>query len=386
MKRGVLAAALVVGSVAIATGAQASGGSGFNPDPVFPVGPISGKTSHQIAKLDHVATVLAGHHAIVNCWSQRDWTRLQRWDSTHHESRLVDAWGVTNVAKRRIELSPFVCQILAQTLARSARQPLWTASAVMVLAHESAHASGIHDESSAECRALRTEPRAARLLGISAKLAARFQHIYRGTIYPFESPQYRTPPCPAGRPGVVAPDTLGAPAKLSPLGRTAAAVARSLQWKNIGGADGIGPLSRCAPTESRTWEATRFTEIFEGPHGASAVYSAVRLRTQNEYATALTRYPALPRCELRELRTRIRETHYPATVSVGRIPRAVTRLSPRVRAYREIWTSRGQKWNRDEIFILDRAERSSTHLFFRSLVGKLPFSVELRATKAALRP
>ena len=136
----------------------------------------------------------------------------------------------------RIELSPFVCQVLAQVLARSARQPLFTAFAVTVLAHESAHASGIRSENRAECQAIETEPRAAELLGIPRATGQRLQHIYRGTIYPNDEPRYRTPACAAGLPGEVVPDTLGPAASLRPFKRVAKRVARVFHgWKDIGG-------------------------------------------------------------------------------------------------------------------------------------------------------
>lgn len=381
-----MVAALAAASVAIAAGAQLSHASSFNPDPVFPVGPISGTTSHQIAKLDQVASALAGRHAIVNCWSQSGWTQFQAWQSAHHYYWAVDANGVTYYTTRRIQLSPFVCQVLSQALARTADQPLFTAWAVTVLAHESAHASGIKVESQAECRGIETEPRAAQLLGIAKPLAIRLQRIYRGTIYPYDAPRYRTPVCAAGEPGTVVSDTLGSAAQLAPLGRTATAVGRTLPgWKNIGGADSVGPLSPCSPAVNRTHELARLGEALLGPHGASLVFAAVRFQTKSEFHTALVRYDALQRCDIVLERRLDREDRTGGTITYGRMPKSVSNLAPTLHAFRDVFAERGDRWNRDSFFIFSPSRQTMTELFFRVPVGTFPFSVELRATKAALQ-
>ena len=375
-----LAAVLGIALVALA-GSQASAAA-FNPDPLFPVGPISGRVSHQIRPLDSVASALAGRHATVNCWSPRDWARLQAWRGAHH--LRIDEDGVTFPETRRIQLSPFLCQVLEQVLARSAQQPLFTSYAITILAHESAHASGIRAENLAECRAIRTEPRAAQLFGIAKPVALRLQHIYRGTIYPNDLPEYRTPPCKAGLPGAVVPDTLGTAADLRPLRRAAAAVSRLLPgWRNLGGS--VGPLNPCSPIASRTWEADRFDEFFLGPHGASLDYANGGIRTPKEFHASLVRIQTEPRCDLALLRTQIRESHSTATVSTGQIPKSITRLSPDVHAFRQIWTFKGEKWDRDSIAILDRASRTHTEIFVRSPSDHSSVSLEIRATKAALQ-
>jgi hypothetical protein len=354
----------------------------FNPDPIFPVGPISGTVSHQVLKLDRVASALAGRRAIVNCWSQRDWPRFQAWQAAHHLP--FDPSGATFLATQRIQLSPFECQILAQVLARSAQQPLYTAFGVTVLAHESAHASGIKAENLAECRAIRTEPRAAMLLGIPTKTALLLQHIYRGTIYPYDLPRYRTPPCKAGLPGALVPDTLGSSANLRPLTRVATAVTRSLPgWRNLEGGDAVGPLDPCAPIKTRTWELARIGESLVWKR-AFLGFAAASVRTQKEFAITLSRYAALAPCDLAELRQQIRLSHANATVTSGRIPNSITRLSPDIRAFRQVWSADGEKWNRDTISILDRANHAAATLFFKAPSGEIPVSIEARATAAAI--
>ena len=58
-----LLCAVVLAAALVACGSQSATAGGFNPDPVFPVGPISDTASHQIPKLDQVASTLAGKHA-----------------------------------------------------------------------------------------------------------------------------------------------------------------------------------------------------------------------------------------------------------------------------------------------------------------------------------
>jgi hypothetical protein len=373
---------LLVALAALAVGGGQASAAPFNPDPVFPVGPISGTVSHQIVKLDKVASALAGRRAIVNCWSQRDWTRLQSWRGAHHLE--IDFQGLTFPKTHRIELSPFVCQILAQVLAHSTQQPLYDAFGVTILAHESAHASGINAENLAECRAIRTEPQAAQLFGIPKTLAARLQHIYRGTVYPYDLPRYRTPPCKAGLPGALVPDTLGTSANLRPLTRAATAVTRSMPgWRNLEGVDAVGPLDPCAPIKSRTWELARFGESLVQKR-ALLGFAAASIRTPTEFATALSRYAAMPHCELALFRKQIRLSHESATISNGRMPKAITQLSTDVRAYRQVWAGEGERWNRDTILIFDPAKRTMATLFFKAPVGELPVSLEVRATAAAL--
>lgn len=376
--------ALATVAVVLVGGSQLSKAPGFNPDPVFPVGPISGTRSHQITKLDHVASALAGRRAIVNCWSRTDWTRLQVWNAAHHHVSLIDADGITFIATRRIELSPTMCQILAQAIARTAQQPLFTAWAVTVLAHEAAHASGIVAENRAECRAIVTEPRAAQLLGISRPLSERLQHIYRGTLYPTNPPRYRTPPCAAGRPGQIVPDTLGTAANLHLLEPAAGRFARSLpRWRNAGG--GIGNLSPCSPIANRSLEVARFSYILLGPHGEYVSYSRVILHTRQEISAAIARYRAMPHCEIQMRRTSIREHHDGNAVALRPIPAAVARISARVRAFRVLFTSHETRLNLDTTVIFDRARRIMTVLFFSAPVGQLPPSLEAHAIAAAVQ-
>jgi hypothetical protein len=358
----------------------------FNPDPVFPAGPISETTSHRIPELGRVASDLAGRHATVNCWSTEDWARFQAWNGAHHNPRAVDASGITWPLTRDIELSPFLCEILQQTLAKSAYQPLFEAFAVTVFAHESAHASGIHAEGLAECRAIKTEPRAAALFGIPTAEARRSQHIYRGTVYPNERPPYTTPICRAGLPGTLVPDELGSPAALRPVQRPITAAVHSLaNWNDLEGANAVGPLSPCSFITDRKLEVARYGTELHGPAGSSAFLSAAQLHTESSFAKAFARSHSQPSCDLALLRTNIRETHQEASVASARVPAAITRLSPEIHAFRQIWTEHGERWNRDSISVFDQKTRVIPNLFFVAREGALPLSVEVSAVKAVLR-
>ncbi len=358
----------------------------FDPDPAFSVGPISSTMSHQIAKLDEVASKLAGHSTVVNCWSQQDWERFQTWQSAHDNSRAVKALGVTYPDTRRIQLSPFVCQVLAQVLVASAHQPLFTAAAVNVLAHESAHASGIDAESRAECRAIETDPETARLLGLPNSVAVQLQHIYRGTLYPYDESRYRTPTCRAGLPGEVVADTLGNRPSLEPFVRAAAAVVRVLPgWKNIGGGGAFVPLSPCSPAITRADESARFGEDLRGGNGRSVFVSGVRLRTRAEFTTAIARSRLSQRCEDSYVRRQMIESGLSATVNPGKEPRSFKRLPADVFAFRDIWTNGGKRWDRDTLFVFAPRESGWMRLSFRFAAGTLDGSVEVRAVKAVLR-
>ena len=113
--------------------------------------------------------------------------------------------------------------------------------------------------------------------------------------------------------------------------------------------------------------------------------SSVQLRTPHDFAGAVARFRSEPRCSLALSRTRIREHHLSASVVLARVPKAITRVSPEVHAFRKIWTEHGKRWILDTIFIFDRASREIPLMSYEVLAGKVPLSVEVRATEAALR-
>jgi hypothetical protein len=96
---------------------------------------------------------------------------------------MIDPEGVTFFATRRIQLAPFICQILEQALARSVQQPLYTADAVTVLAHESAHASGIKAENLALTRSPR-DPCGPQFAPLSSQTSRSPSNVRNGSTWP----------------------------------------------------------------------------------------------------------------------------------------------------------------------------------------------------------
>ena len=77
MKR--LALVALVAAFLPAGGAAATAAK-FNPDPVFPAGAISETTSHRDREARPRRLDARRPAASVNCWSQKDWKRLQLWN------------------------------------------------------------------------------------------------------------------------------------------------------------------------------------------------------------------------------------------------------------------------------------------------------------------
>ena len=380
---GIAVGVLVVGvALPSARNGTAANTAQINDKVAFPVGAISGSTSHQIAKLDKVASMLAGRHAIVNCWSVQDWSELARWRAAYHLP--TDIEGETSLGKHLIQLSPFVCGILAQVLKRSANEPLHTAGAVTVLAHEAAHLSGIRAENQAECHAIATDVRAARLLGISPSAAAELPHIYRGSLYPYHDAQYRTPACRAGLPGAVIADTLGSATALRPLARIGTAVAESLPgWKDLGGFGSFAPLSPCAPIRSQATERLRFAESFAGPGGASVDLSSVRFKTRAVFMQSRAGQAKTEQCFI-ALTNRLIHAQPLGTDVAWPLPKALTRLSPNVRGFRDLAEIGNRFFYRDSFFIFDPSVLGQTHLVFHFRGERTPVTQELRTIGAAL--
>jgi hypothetical protein len=67
------------------------------------------------------------------------------------------------------------------------------------------------------------------------------------------------------------------------------------------------------------------------------------------------------------------------------MPNSISRLSSRVRAFRERFTSNGKEWNLDSISVFDHARRMFIELFFSAPVGRLDVTIEVRAVAAILR-
>lgn len=376
-----LAAAVAVAGLALLAGTDEGSAASFNPDPAFPIGPISATADHQVPEFDRVASALAGRHAIVNCWSIKGWQLFREWQATHHDRRAIDSTGFTYFETHRIQLPPFVCHALAQTMAHPALQPLISAWAITVLAHESAHASGIEVENRAECRAMATEPRAAKLLGVPHSLAVEFQHLYRGSVYPYDSPQYRLRTCQAGKPGVLAPDTYGTPPRVRPLARLAKALVRYLPpWKDAGGASFIGGTNPCTIVTSFAQEQASYKYLLVGPHRFAVRYSS-EILTKRAFAAVRARIAKAPRCELKFGRSQIHDFHYKETITDGRLPASVMKLSPL--AYRQVLRYPGQAWDFDFIVFVEPAQRMIVDFQFLTRANRVDPQMEERAAEGA---
>lgn len=145
------------------------------------------------ARLGRVASLLASRSATVHCWSERGWRALVR------RIRTPDAAGVTDMATRRIDLSPAVCEVLHQ-IKRIARQDLWLdpAFALVALAHESQHAAGYANEAVAECRGLQLVAREAALFGVPRSFGQDFAVEYWLDAYQYLPRRYRSSECRNG--------------------------------------------------------------------------------------------------------------------------------------------------------------------------------------------
>ena len=354
-----------------------------NPNRAMPRGPISATATHEIVSLDRIASKLAGHATTVNCWSQTEWTEVLQWRADHHYD--TNLTGLTFPRQRRVGLDPLVCATLAQIMNRTESAPLYDAWALAVLAHESAHASGVSAENKAECAAVRTLPRTAELFGLPPATALRLQRVYRGTIYPDDLPRYRTPACPAGEPAIVSADELGSGADLHTLEGLVRQAARELAgWRRIGGS--VGPLSKCAPVRSRAEELARYGDQYVLGSNLYTGISMTTLRSTADVPSTVSRLARSATCDLAQRRDDIRAHHSKNVVRVESLGAAVTRISPGVRGYRVVLTYEGSKhWTNDTVFVINARKRLFVTLQF-SRTGLAPRVVtEARIVAALLK-
>jgi hypothetical protein len=145
-----------------------------------------------------VASALAGRRVEVRCWSAADWPRVTRLDP-------VTTGGFADLAAGTVNLPPGVCASL-DTLAyapghRFASATWEQIAAVHVLAHEAAHLGQAGaSESHAECDAVQTTERAARLLGVDGPYARWMAALDWEHLYPRLPSSYRTDDCRPGGP------------------------------------------------------------------------------------------------------------------------------------------------------------------------------------------
>jgi hypothetical protein len=139
-----------------------------------------------------------GEQVTVSCFSPRGWRRqFPAGQSPGEIGGFVEAHGAVG------HLAPPVCRWLDK-LAYRGEQPqdlppmAYMAQAVLILAHEAQHATGIRNEAKAECYAMQHMSRLARLLGADASYASQITDFFWTRMYPLDAPAYRSDEC---RPG-----------------------------------------------------------------------------------------------------------------------------------------------------------------------------------------
>jgi hypothetical protein len=354
------------------------------PTSTFSKGPISPSASHEIVRLDTIASTLAGKRTSVNCWSRRDWTALQRNAVRHGMPRLADAEAFTNGYVHQIQISPDTCETLAKLLAHRHVGELDAVTAIEVVAHEAQHAAGVRAEHSAECGAIRTLPRAARLFGYSTQESQRTQHVFRGTLYPLDAPAYRTPVCPAGLPGIVVPNEFGPDAAVAKLRTQLHAIGATQRgWRSYPVPP--SPLSHCSIVHDRSVEVARVEEIYASPDEHAGVdVIGVEFHTVAETKLVLSRSKSSFACFAAAGRRRLRRIDPHASVVVSPLPRALHAAGLRVTTRTK--TLPGETLLvQDTIVLGDPRSRVLFALRFSTSNRAPALAAELRAVAAARR-
>jgi hypothetical protein len=152
--------------------------------------------------MSHAASALAGRPVHVTC---------QRLTGT-----FVDAgaelgyvqWGPDGKPVDETVLKYDTCKHLYDWLGSDKQDPSFDeVVAVHVLAHESEHLAGEHDESVAECYSVQTTAETAELLGATREQARALARRYWREVYPYMPDGYRNDQCKDGGALDLQPDT-----------------------------------------------------------------------------------------------------------------------------------------------------------------------------------
>jgi hypothetical protein len=164
----------------------------------LPLADRPGPTSKIQIRYTFAASRLVGEQVTVTCFKPADWRRKFSSDESPGKvAGFVEAHGAVG------NLAPPVCRWLDK-LAYRGEQPrhlpamAYTAQAVLILAHEAHHATGIRKEAKAECYGMQRMNRLARLLGASPDYAGEITDFFWTKMYPLAKPPYRSDEC---RPG-----------------------------------------------------------------------------------------------------------------------------------------------------------------------------------------
>jgi hypothetical protein len=151
--------------------------------------------------LSAVASGLAGKPLTVRCWPASSWTQaVKRAVAPSAGIPARSVLGFAAVGGSSVDLAPAICARL-RALASGAAPPdrLFSAAALVTLAHEAWHTRGIESEAVAECLAVQTARDVARRFAVAAAYAREAVHLYWGR-YDEERPAYRTSRCRDGGP------------------------------------------------------------------------------------------------------------------------------------------------------------------------------------------
>jgi hypothetical protein len=166
--------------------------------------------THESPRLARVASLLAGRRTAVSCFSREAWAdrvrelRHRPLDPNDRPARSLRGYTIYHYRTgRAIGLSAEVCAELNPLLSgsnsmRTAQSLDVFASSINVLAHESAHASGIHDEAKANCFGIQTIRRTMMLLGRTSGEGQHVATYFYDNLYPLQAPRYRSPECRNG--------------------------------------------------------------------------------------------------------------------------------------------------------------------------------------------
>jgi hypothetical protein len=157
-----------------------------------------GRRSRIQIRYTFAASRLVEEQVTVSCFSPADWRRkLGPGSKPGKVGGFVELYGAVG------NLAPPVCRRLDRLVYRGERPRVlpdlgYTAQAVLVLAHEAQHATGIRDEAKAECYAMQFVEPLARKLGADASYASVLEDFAWTRIYPLEPRAYSSDEC---RPG-----------------------------------------------------------------------------------------------------------------------------------------------------------------------------------------
>lgn len=165
-------------------------------------------TSRIDANYGRVVTALTSISTEVRCWSAEDWPHVlsEAAAYTSVDGRGEgDVLAFTSQVHNRVNLGPEVCAPLDALVYRNDRpdggvKAAQVADAVYVVAHESAHLSGVVDEALTSCKGIQDTARVGQLFGLDARYAHALAAEYWRDQYTQQPPRYLTVYCGPDRP------------------------------------------------------------------------------------------------------------------------------------------------------------------------------------------